>query len=508
MATTSTTRSIVRRRQMARQRARLYGFLAGITFLAVAGAFLFYVLVNAYRNEVVISGAVIAGAGFLIAVVFLVRLVGLAANVGSVVQKQASEKITKTEGKFKALIQNSLDLITIMDFKGNIKYQSPSAERVLGYPSEELVGQSIFELIHADDHPLMQNVLDQKSSNFFFSYRMQHHDGTWLYFEAAGANLADNPLIDGMVINSRDISDRKREEEARRQKEVAAIRFNLEKEQAVEEKRIIEAQKQEIEKAKEIIEHKNLEITDSINYAFRIQTALLPQVEDIKQYLPESFVFWRPKDIVSGDFYWFSQIGNTSLITAADCTGHGVPGAFMTMIGNTLLNKIVKQDGIIEPDKVLNELHKGVRSSLKQDQTKSKDGMDMSIMAINKKQNKVWWAGANNPLYFIREGELHQIKPDKMAIGGTQDEDERRFTIHELELKPGDSFYIFSDGYQDQFGGPRGRKYMVKKFKSLLQDITKKSVSERPAALERELKDWMGTDYEQVDDILVIGIQF
>ncbi len=434
------------------------------------------------------------------------------------VERQTTDTISKTEGRFKALIQNSLDVITIVDLKGRITYQSPSTERVLGYDTEELMGESLFELIHTEDHPLVQNAIDQKATTVF-SYRIQHKDGTWLFFESAGTNLAANPLVGGFVINSRDITDRKREQEEKRQKEIAALKFNVEREQAEKEKLvaereklIIEESKAKLEEAFTIIEHKNHEITDSINYAFRIQTALLPDIDNIKTILPNSFVFWRPKDIVSGDFYWFNQIDNDRvLILCADCTGHGVPGAFMTMIGNTLLNQIVKTDKIYQPDEILNRLHTGVRKGLKQDQegSKSRDGMDLAMVMIDTLKMEAQYAGANRPFYLFRNGEIEEYKADKMPIGGLQTEVERRFTNNVIQLQRGDSIYTFSDGYPDQFGGDKGRKFMTKKLKELFVELATNDhhMSEQRDILEKYILDWMGTKYEQIDDILVMGVK-
>jgi serine phosphatase RsbU (regulator of sigma subunit) len=180
----------------------------------------------------------------------------------------------------------------------------------------------------------------------------------------------------------------------------------------------------------------------------------------------------------------------------------------MTMIGNTLLNQIVKQEGEVMPDKILNKLHKGVRKSLKQDVTSSKDGMDISFLTIDEANKKIYYAGANNPLIYVRNGEQLEIKADKMSIGGRQEEEERIFTGHELEILPGDKFYIFSDGYQDQFGGPKGRKFMVKKFKQLLFDNSNETPDIQKDRLEKAILDWMGEEHEQVDDILVVGLKY
>jgi serine phosphatase RsbU (regulator of sigma subunit) len=270
---------------------------------------------------------------------------------------------------------------------------------------------------------------------------------------------------------------------------------------------ILAHQKEEIESQKEHIE-------DSIRYALQIQTAILPQVTELTAHIPNSFILWRPAHTVSGDFYWCAGIDDIVYAAAVDCTGHGVPGAFMTMIGNTLLNQIVRADKVIYPDQILNRLHVGVRRALKQDiegEIKSRDGMDISFIVVNKKEQKLYWAGANNPLVYVREGVLTEIKADKYPIGGIQTEAERKFTLHTIEYQPGDTFFVYSDGFQDQFGGEKGRKYMVKPFQELLRRL---SISDIPITdfgqyLDAEIVRWMafGKGYPQRDDICIIGMR-
>jgi PAS domain S-box-containing protein len=426
-------------------------------------------------------------------------------------EKQIKEKLTPVESKYQALIQHSLDLICIVSREGKVSYMSPSAERMLGYKPDDLIGQPIYEIMHAEDHSLLQNSIDTKTHNFIISFRFQHRDGTGLYFEASGTNMLDNPLITGYILTARDVTDRKREEEQTKQKEMAALRFNFEKEKAETEKKIIEEKNAELSAAYSTIKHQNEEIHDSITYAFRIQSAIVPDPEDIRKVLPQSFVFWRPKDIVSGDFYWFAhkEEKGLTLIAAADCTGHGVPGAFMTMIGNTILNQIVLQLGHDMPDQILNNLHLGVRRSLRQDQagSQSRDGMDITFACIDHRNRKLHFAAANNPLVFVHNGEGSEYKADKYPIGGLQTEDQRIFTLNTIDYEPGDYFFIFSDGFQDQFGGDKGRKYMTKRFKELLVNIHTLEPAAQRDKLESEIVEWMGTRFEQIDDILVIGVR-
>jgi PAS domain S-box-containing protein len=498
-----------RRIRVMQQNAKTYSWIVvgGLLLLSLYTFFIILYYLGTIELTIatgLLSSIVVIGGTYLI---FTMR--DYVGNYTAIVEKQTVKTETKSEGKYHALIQNSLDLITIIDPKGVINYQSPSSDRLLGYAPEELVGQSLYEIIHGEDHALLQNALNQKSQTFFFSFRMQHRDGTWLYFDSVGTNLTGNPMVNGIVLNSRDVSDRKREEEKRRQKEMAAMKLGLEKEKAENERRIIEESKKKIEDAYGIIEHKNQEITDSITYAFRIQTAIIPSVDIIKQYLPHAFVLWRPKDIVSGDFYWFAHTGDFTLISAADCTGHGVPGAFMTMIGNTILNQVVLTERETRPDLVLNKLHNGIRKMLKQDQvgSQSRDGMDLSMLALDHKNNKIYYAGANNPLIVVRDGVHVEYKADKKAIGGLQTEDERQFTLNEIDAKTGDMIYLFSDGYEDQFGGPNGRKFMSKRMKRQFEEISILPIDEQYRKMEEAIVEWMGDRYDQIDDILVLGIR-
>jgi ligand-binding sensor domain-containing protein/serine phosphatase RsbU (regulator of sigma subunit) len=276
-------------------------------------------------------------------------------------------------------------------------------------------------------------------------------------------------------------------------------------------KQKVEERTQELTREKLKVEIAHKDIKDSINYAKRIQEAILPLNEEIEHAFPDSFVLFKPRDVVSGDFYWFTSTDNgVNLIAAADCTGHGVPGAFMSMIGNTLLNDIVRQKGTRQPSEVLNELHTGVRQALQQDRqaAESRDGMDIALCAFRSLQDgaELEYAGANRSLLIISAGALKEIKADKFPIGGLQLDEARKFTNHVLKLKKGDLVYIFSDGYPDQFGGEKGKKFMLKHFQNLLLSIRDKTLIDQKAILAETLESWRG-ELEQVDDILVIGIR-
>lgn len=259
-------------------------------------------------------------------------------------------------------------------------------------------------------------------------------------------------------------------------------------------------------KQRDLIGHQKKEITDSIHYASRIQNAVIPSSEFIANLINDYFILFKPKDIVSGDFYWAGKQNNTVIIIAADCTGHGVPGAFMSMLGTAFLNEIVNKEGITEPNEILNSLRKFVIKSLKQEheQSKSKDGMDMSVFCLDTENNKLEYAGANNPLYLYRNNELIETKANKMPVAIYVKMEE--FTKHEFQLEKGDTLYMFSDGYADQFGGPKNRKFMYKPFKRLLLEFQDKSMADQKDILDKAFEDWRGEN-EQIDDVLVVGIR-
>lgn len=301
-------------------------------------------------------------------------------------------------------------------------------------------------------------------------------------------------------------------------------------EQEKEKQRILETQNEtleiqvkerthEIEEQKKVIEEKNKDITDSINYAKRIQDAILPSKELKRQLFPESFVLFKPKDIVSGDFYYFAKAegwdrshGNGKrIIAAVDCTGHGVPGALMSVIGNNVLNQVVLEHGITRPAEVLQRLDAGVRALLKKNKEgQAQDGMDIALCCFDGQPDNYAfeYAGAQRPLWIVRHdtGQPEEIKADKFSIGGTHAGDKKIFTNHTVRVKKGDCIYIFSDGYADQFGGNEGKKFMSRKFKDLLASIHQLPMDEQEKALDDAIEKWRGNTV-QVDDILVIGVR-
>jgi len=316
--------------------------------------------------------------------------------------------------------------------------------------------------------------------------------------------------------------------------------LNQQNEEIITQRDEIETQRDEVIKQKEKIEEIHREISESIDYAKRLQGAILPEEKILDKYLTEHFVLFKPKDKVSGDFYWWSHVENHTIITAADSTGHGVPGAFMSMLGSSFLREIVQKEYITHTGVILRKLRKEIIKSLKQkgESGEQKDGMDMAIISIDHATNIVQFSGANNPLYIVKSEKLkvesemldaiklfdnsklniqnskllYEVKSDKMPIAIYDKMD--NFKTHEIQLEKGDQLYMFSDGFADQFGGPKGKKFKYKPFKQLIMDNCKLSMVEQKTVLEKTLDEWQNysdndkkTHYEQIDDITVLGIK-
>ncbi len=264
------------------------------------------------------------------------------------------------------------------------------------------------------------------------------------------------------------------------------------------------AQRDSLFAKNEEIDHKNKDITSSLVYAKRIQEAMLPLKENISSALDEYFILLKPRDIVSGDFYWFAEKEDKIIISAVDCTGHGVPGAFMSMIGSEILTTIVNQK-VTDAAEILQKMNKYVITALKQDATSNQDGMDLGLCVIDKKKKTLEFSGAKNPMVYIENGNLHYIKGDRQAIGGSQKGD-GSYEKHIINYQSPSWFYIFSDGYQDQFGGKDNRKFMIKRLKELLFEIHTKSADEQYKILDDTIMDWMSTT-TQTDDIILIGFK-
>ncbi len=265
---------------------------------------------------------------------------------------------------------------------------------------------------------------------------------------------------------------------------------------------------EQLQQYKEAFERQKTELTKSIRYAQNIQKAISPTEEEFKNVLKNSFIFFRPKDIVSGDFYWIRQVNNKIIVVAGDCTGHGVPGAFMSILGIIFLNEITNYEPLMPSYKILNSLRERVMKTLNQTgkESEQKDGMDISLLIYDKDEHTLEFSGANNTLYLFRNHQLSEIKGNRMPIGvrGIMEESFQRKII---DIQKGDRVYIFTDGFVDQFGGMDSEKFKYKRFRKVLSDIQPYDFSTQQQTLKKTFLDWKGNN-EQVDDVLVIGIGF
>ena len=278
------------------------------------------------------------------------------------------------------------------------------------------------------------------------------------------------------------------------------------KDKADSQRIIAEELKVVAEGQRKIAVEKRQEIVDSIYYAKRIQDALLKEQEYVSKHLPDHFILFKPNDIVSGDFYWGLEKQEYWYMAAADCTGHGVPGAFLTMLGTSFLNEINATPALLTPAEILNQLRERIIKDLHQTGKagESKDCMDISLLRLNLQTKEMLWAGANNPLYYISGNELYETKPDKQPIGHA--DNLKPFTNHSFRLLKDEAVYIFSDGYSDQFGGPGGKKFMSKKLKETILSISALSLFEQKEKLNEIFENWKG-NLQQIDDVCVIGIR-
>lgn len=512
------------------------------------------------------------------------------------------EEVNHTQKRMQVLLENASEVITIYEEDRTVRYISPSVERILGYSATDLIGQNDLSHVDEEHKGVFENMFDQLIENPFqpvtIQYVYHRKDGGTIWLEATGKNMLQDPAIKGIILNSRDITERRRaEQEERMRSQMQALsensidlitRLNHEGEvfyinPMIEEYtgnkpehflnkniaeteinegvagqwlEVLEQVKEKKEKvAKEMdfpsimgdrvmqlnaipeynedasmiesvllvshditsrklieleIQTKNKKITESINYAKRIQGAILPNNKIIHQMLPDSFIMYKAKDVVSGDFPWYMPMGDDIFIAAVDCTGHGVPGALISLIGYFLLNDIVRSRRITDPGIILDQLDEGVTQTLRQDRDESqtKDGMDIALCKINLKKGEVEYAGAHRPLYTITaSGEFNEIKGNKFPIGGGIYRNQTQFTNTKIKVNKGDSIFFCSDGFPDQFGGPDNRKFGPKNTRKLIMENHKLPMNEVQKVIEDAWEGWKG-DYKQTDDVLMIGIKF
>lgn len=512
------------------------------------------------------------------------------------------EEVNNSQKRIHALLENSSEVITICDETGKITYVSPSVTSILGYSPQELVGTNDVSRIAdnrgVEDYKAMfETLLHQTDKNITIEYLYKKKNGEDLYLEVSGKNLIKDPAIGGIVLNTRDITERKNaEKEARMRSQMQSLsenspdlitRLNKEgkiyyinptierltakepsiflqksifetelndsviqtwqelisdvlknkdkvqvempfptttgslvmsvnaipeynEDKAIESILLVSNDITERKKAELEIQAKNKKITESINYAQRIQVAILPDQMRVRQLFPDYFMLYKPRDVVSGDFPWFVENGDDVYIAAVDCTGHGVPGAMLSLIGYFLLNDIVKSQKISEPGKILDLLDNGVTKTLKQDMegNEMKDGMDISLCKISRKKMKLEYAGAHRPLYHLRDGEIIEYKGDKFPIGGGIFKNQTNFTNHDIDVKKGDSFFFCSDGFPDQFGGPENKKIGPARIKATIQEHANvKDFNKYYDIFENLFDTWKGKS-KQMDDVLLIGLKF
>ncbi len=511
------------------------------------------------------------------------------------------EEVNRTQKRMQLLLENASEVITIYEKDGQVRYISPSVEKILGYRQEDLIDTNDLDKVHPDSREDVHNLFNQLVENPDESITTQHQYansvGEYVWVEVTGSNQLEDPAIQGIIFNTRDITERRRaEQEERMRSKMQALSENsldlitridsdgkffyvnpmienytgkrpdevIQKEldnSGIEPKIIEEWNKlllyvkennskitqemnfptslgervMQVNAIPEFDEEENLEsvllvshditerkvieleiasknkkITESINYAKRIQGSILPNNQVIRQKLPESFILYKAKDVVSGDFPWYIEVDDVIYIAAVDCTGHGVPGALISLIGYFLLNDIVRSQKVSDPGIILDKLDAGVTATLRQDRDDSttKDGMDIAFCKIDKKTNTIEYAGAHRSLYYLNaNGELDEIKGNKFPIGGGIYRNQTNFENHAIQFKKGDSVFFCSDGYPDQFGGPDNRKFGPKRLRELIVDNQGKTMDELHEVFDEAWETWKA-DYKQTDDVLLIGIRF
>lgn len=522
--------------------------------------------------------------------------------------EQLEAKIKEVENAQKrlySLLENASEIITIYDENFNMIYESPSVIKILGYTPEEMMNGKDMERLtrkgEAAMREMFKKLIEKPEEPVTIQYTYMRKDGKKIFLESTGRNMLHDPAIKGIIVNSTDITERKRAEREERLRSkmqslsensldmiirlstagqffyanpvvktymnidpkdlinktlndiecpetlynyfkntIDAIKSNPQK-TSTEIIIPIKTENEEIERIMSIdaipeyneneletilfvghditeqkqiereIQEKNRKIQDSINYAERIQSSILPDTKFIRTYLPKSFIFYIPRDVVSGDFPWFFKRGDDIYIAAVDCTGHGVPGALLSFIGYFSLNNIVDHEGITTASEILDKLHLTVRKTLKQEHedAEARDGMDIAFLKINHNKKEVQFAGAHRPLYYLRNNELIEYKGDRKAIGGIphKNKEEKNFTNYVINYKRGDRAFIFSDGITDQIGGPEEKKYSPKRVRDIIVNTANLSMDEVYKFFERDFYEWKGEN-KQIDDVLLIGIEF
>jgi len=515
------------------------------------------------------------------------------------------QEVENAQKRQYSLLENASEIIAIYDENMVMKYESPSVIQILGFTPEEMMHGKDIDRLTRKGETGMRNMFKQLLANpaepVTIQYTYMKKNGQKIFLEATGRNLLSDSAIEGIIINSTDITERKRAEREERLKSkmqalsensldliirlstvgqffyanpivsnfmdidpkdlinktlgeihmsevlltyfkhtidtiksypnktsaeitVPAIIDGVKTDRIMSFAAIPEFNENELEtvlfvghditEAKQIeheIQDKNRKIEDSINYAQRIQSSILPDIRAVREYLPKSFIYYKPRDVVSGDFPWFFTRGHDIYIAVVDCTGHGVPGALLSFVGYFLLNNIVDHERKISAAEVCDLLHFGVRKTLKQEseEAEARDGMDIAFCKVNHIDKELQFAGAHRPLYLLRNGELTEYKGDRKAIGGIphRKKEEENFTNYVIKYKRGDKFFFFSDGLPDQLGGPDDKKYSPKRIRELIMENINLPIENYSDLFAEDFEIWKG-EGKQIDDVLLIGIEF
>lgn len=401
---------------------------------------------------------------------------GIVFNSRDITARRKAEKEQIMRGKMQALSENSPDIILRFNLTGEIVYVNPTLEQYTQEPKDLFMNQLIGDCpIHEEVKEAWNSIIEQvtvSQAKIKIETAFPMEEGRRILQVNAIPEFDAKLNLDTILVVMSDITERKEQELA--------------------------------------IQHANKKITDSINYAKRLQNAIVPDTNYIKSFLPDSFIYYVPKDVVSGDFPWFYEKEDYIYIAAVDCTGHGVPGAMLSLIGFSVLNEILGHNEIYTTGQILDRMHDGVVRTLKQDHPdnlKTADGMDVALVRIHKATNEVLYSGAHRPMYRISNGELEEFKGDKQPIGGTQYKNRKEFASHQFTWQQGDSIFFFSDGFPDQFGGPEKLKYGPKRMKTLFTEMATAQMPTIESKLHEEFTNWT-VDDKQMDDLLVIGIRF
>lgn len=401
---------------------------------------------------------------------------GIIFNTQDITERRRAEKEEKMKSRMQSLSENSPDMIMRVNLMGKLVYVNPAVSNFIGVPSSEIVNKRVHEL-NVDQRLiefLQESIasLRENREQTISEVSVESDLGELIMEIKSIPELGESGSLETILFVAHDMTEFK----------------------------MIEAD----------IKEKNKKISDSINYAQRIQSSILPDTRFIQEYFPRSFIFYRPKDVVSGDFPWFFHKNDISYVAAVDCTGHGVPGALISFIGYFLLNNIVNAQTDHTAAAILDELHQAVRSTLKQDKegATGRDGMDLAFCMIDKKNKVLQFAGAYRPLYLLRNGELIEYSGSRKAIGGIPlaKKIEKDFENHYINYQEGDKIFIFSDGLPDQFGGDQGRKYLTRRIRENLTNNPEASMAHFSRLFPKDFYEWMG-DHKQLDDVLLIGIE-